>query len=352
MKKELYKLANKLKIQESYESADRWDLCEASGAGQEQNFEDIEKEKYRRQIRYSIHKEKKSLWRKRLTAAAACLAFLTVLVCNSHVQTTIAKSFGSIQTFLGIPNDLSPYTEIINTSVSDNGYLATLEEVIIAEDKIAVSYTLQRENGKPFPCSRSLTAALYVDGEEIYSGTGFVNFVDQEHKIQGNEMTYFVPGIDLLEEKTYKLKIADYSGGKWEFQFEASGAELASDTKRIKLEKVFALPDGSSLKLHDLTVNNFEQRINYDKESSKKYYELKVQIVDDQGMEISFYEEWVGKTKSYLINDNLTDSFLTEPNTETATVRIMAAECDETYMQISEWEEVGEFTLDLLNVVE
>ena len=136
------------------------------------------------------------------------------------------------------------------------------------------------------------------------------------------------------------------------FQFVASGAELSSDTKRINLEKVFALPDGSSLKLHDLTVNNFEQRINYDKESSKKYYELKVQIVDDQGMEISFYEEWVGKTKSYLINDNLTDSFLTEPNTETATVRIMAAECDETYMQISEWEEVGEFTLDLLNVVE
>lgn len=338
MKQEYYKLANRL------------NLWEESGYDYEGRLDEASQQKYRDSALASIRRERKARRKKRFTAAAACLVLLSALAFNSEVQATVANSLGSIRAFLGIQSDFSKYTKTINTSVSNNGYLATLKEVVVADEKVAVSYTLQRENGRPFPCTRTLATALYVDGQEIYAGTGFTEPLDKEKKIQGTEMTFNVLNLDLSKERDYQLKVSDYSGGKWEFSFKADGAELHADTKRIEIGQKFSFPDGSQLTLFDLTSNAFEQRVNYYKSYSTKYYDVKLNITDDQGRNIYFDDLWYGKSDSYLSNDGLNGSGYLSKSAKTATAEVLAVEFDESEGKIGDWIKIGEFTLDLSNL--
>lgn len=335
MKQEYYKLANQL------------DVWEESGYDYEGRLDEASQQKYQNSALASIRREQKSRRKKRFATAAACLVLLSALAFNSEVQATVANSLGSIRTLLGIQNDFSKYTETIETSVSDNGFLATLKEVVVAEEKVAVSYTLRREDGRPFSCTRSLSTALYVDGREIYSATGSARFLDKEQKIQGAEITYNVLNLDLSKERDYQLKISDYSGGKWEFSFKADSSELSADTKRIEIGQKFNFPDGSQLTLYDLTSNAFEQRVNYYKSYSDKYYEVALNITDDQGRNIYFYEMWYGKSDSYLNNDNLNGNGYLAKDAKTAAIEVLAVEYGESEGRLGDWIKIGEFTLDL-----
>ena len=341
MKPELYTLANGL---EPSDSAPYGYSSESP-----MHLDGTSKAKYQYRIQASIQRERKALRKKRLTAAAACFALITVFAFNSKVQATVTQSLGSIGAFLGIKNDSSKYTEIINTSVSNGGYKATLKEVVIAEEKVAVSYTLQRENGKPFPSYRSHYAALYVDGQEIYGGTGNSGFLDKEHTIQGSEFMYEMPGIDLTEEKTYELKIAAYSGGEWRFKFKASGAELAADTKHIELGDTFTLPNGASFTLQNLSLNAFEQKADYYLESPSDCL-IRLSITDDQGRKAYFDQAHFGAHTDYLKNDNLTGDGSIAADAKAITIEVQYAKYNETEGQLSDWAAVGQLTLDLLNL--
>lgn len=358
MKKEWYKFANQLDL--------------SNEVVKKEELDEMAKKRYERNVLAAIRKEQttqnntnRSTGKKRkgAIAAAACLVLLggTLAIFHEEVHAAISHISYSISAALGLENDLAQYTEVVNTSVSDKGYVVTLQEAIAAPEKLVISYTAQREDGQPLTDYLSLDAALYVNGSRIYGGAGGqAGFLDDEKKILGCETSYDIPDIDLSGENTYELRFTasldSYAGedigGHWDFKFKADGMELFSNTKHMSLGNEFTLPNGGSIILDTFSDNELEQRITFHTSGTFGRYDVMLTATDEQGRIAEFYISRFGDGKGYMLNSQYIENGRILGDAKTVTVTASAVELPENDGKIpDDYVQLGEpFIWDMTNL--
>lgn len=326
MNREGYQLANEIQTELF---TDRDCLMEA--------LDDLELRRYQKTVLEKIQKERKRermrLGRRSAVACAAVVLIMGATMFGGEVHAAIRQISWSLSNALGLSADLEAYRDVVNTSVTDHGYVLTLQEAVVSEEKLAVNYTIQREDGAAFEEILVPSGSVYVNGKPMLNGAGgSAGYLDQEQKIVGAEISYELPGMDLSSENEFRL-VVDSLGyenglrGRWEFAFEADGAELIADTKRISLQKEFTLPDGVTVTLEELTLNDLEQRIPY-RTSKRTDYILQVIAEDSKGHKVEFDTTYYDgqKGSGYMQNQEVIEDGRIDTAAESVTLTLQAVE--------------------------
>ncbi len=305
MDREAYKLANSIKAGPDAEDH----LTEEA-----QTADLAAIERYKDAVLLEIRREKrakKNAYRKTLAAACLVLVLTGTVLFGDEVYAGVRRIGLSIGSALGMSFDLADYSEVINTSVTDKGYVITMQEALVTEEKLLVSYTLERKDGRVLEDKLFPFGNLYINGEIIPAAMASdVWFLDEEHKKAGGYLEFYLfkkgDGISIEEKNAYEIEI-DHLGmegavkGNWTFLFQADGKDLTADTKRTPIDMEFVLPDGTAVTLTEFTSNSFEQRIYYNI-SAPTLYSLEVRAVDAQGNETGFATRTQDREGGYMMN--------------------------------------------------
>ena len=201
MKREAYRLANEFQTDFS---ADQDRLMDSP--------DDMEMKRYEANALREIRKEKRAAKGSigKITAAACIAAALLAgtVMFRQEVHASIRQITWSISSALGLSEDLAAYRDVLNSSVSDKGYVVTLQEAVVSEEKLTVNYTIQREDGQPIEDYLTPDEQLFVNGKQVMGGAGGSSgFLDEEQTIIGAEMSYQIPGVDMSQENEFCIKI-------------------------------------------------------------------------------------------------------------------------------------------------
>ncbi|MCI9008351.1 MAG: DUF4179 domain-containing protein [Lachnospiraceae bacterium] len=341
MKREAYRLANEFQTDFS---ADQDQLMDSP--------DDMEMKRYEANALREIRKEKRAAKGSigKITAAACIAAALLAgtVMFRQEVHASIRQITWSISSALGLSEDLAAYRDVLNSSVSDKGYVVTLQEAVVSEEKLTVNYTIQREDGQPIEDYLTPDEQLFVNGKQVMGGAGGSSgFLDEEQTIIGAEMSYQIPGVDMSQEnefciKIHKLGFQNGIKGKWDFAFTADGAALMADTKRISMEKSFTLPDGVTVTLKELTMNELEQRISFTQSGSTRYM-AEVLAVDDTGRQVKFGLRSADEKSGYLSNEEyMEDGRIADTAAKVVMTLYVTALPEEDGQIIDEPKQVGE----------
>ena len=142
MNREAYRLANEIGKE-----------LEADGDCLRECLSDVEMKRYESMISEEIKKEKRAGRRSFRRIAAAACAVLVLAACTAafgeEVNAAVRQIGWSISEALGLSGNLADYREVVNTSVSDQGYVITLREAVVSNEELVITYTLQREDKEP-----------------------------------------------------------------------------------------------------------------------------------------------------------------------------------------------------------
>ena len=193
MNREAYRLANEIRTD-----------FQADGDWLMERPEDLDMKTYEANALQEIRKEKRKARRtfgKMTVAACAAVTLLTgTVVFRQEVHAAIEQITWSLENALGLSGDLADYRDVIHTSVADKGYVVTLQEAVVSEEKLTVNYTVQREDGQPMEKYLTPMEILYVNGKQPGGGAGGnSSFLDETQTVLGVEMSYDIPGVDLWQ---------------------------------------------------------------------------------------------------------------------------------------------------------
>ncbi len=327
MKKEGYRLANSIVTDtEQYEAG---------------SLKKSEKEQYKKYILSEIRKEQK-IQRKAprwvaIAAGAAAVLLLTGTLFHNEVYAAIEHIRWNIGTALGLENDLTRYSDIVDTAVSDDGYIITLQEAVATEEKLVINYTVQRADGGEMDIMLNPEESLFINGNLVRGGvTGGAGYLDDTRTVLGFARSYFLEGKDLSGENSFELRIHKLTGGenetlargKWNFAFTADGAELIADTKRLSIGTAYTLPNGVTVTLDEFTTNDLEQRVTYHaSDAAALDYDLKLVAEDEQGRITQFYVKTFGgkECTGYMQNAEVLDQGRIAGDAGKVTVTLYAA---------------------------
>ena len=344
MKQEWYKLAN------SIDSS-----AEAANEKQMQLNPSITRN-YKQEVLGAIRQKRRIKNKRRMVAVAACLAVMTATtaVFQNEVQAAIEQIRYSLSAALG--KDMSSYSEVVHTSVSNAGYTITLEEVVAAEEELIVSYMIQSENGDKTVPENTITGKLSVNGKQAALSAGSSGgYLDRERKQYGCQVSYQIPDVDFSGKNKFELEFTDHEQvlkGNWKIQFEASGSELFLKTKEMEVGVSYTLPDKNRLILDALSFNDLAQRVTFHttKKGLKQDIELRAQ--DDQGTTIRFSMTEMGNGKgvfenSFVIEDGAPVRNWVAKDAKTLTLTVYISGQFHTEGE-DVWQQVGDaLTLDL-----
>lgn len=287
MKKEAYILANEIK-------------AVPDGTMETVGLTDMERVRYKSVILKNIRnkenpggkKTMRIMSRRIMAAACAAALFLSVLFFRGNVYAAIEHIRWNIGNALGLSGDLADYREIVDSSVTDNGYIVTLQEAVATEEKIVINYTIQRADGQPMERIPSSDDTLYINGKRCDGASGGGGFLDEAQTTAGVAVSYHIFGADMSGQNAYRLKIRSLDmenevRGKWDFEFTADGTDLIADTKRIPIQKEFVTEDGVDVTLEELALNELEQRISY-RTAKDTDYIFKLVAEDSAGRQVQF----------------------------------------------------------------
>lgn len=362
MKKEWYDFANRLSLPDK-------DIDEAMNESMNESMNNIQldaltQKQYEHSVLAAIRKEQQETRSSKSpvhtihrgsAVAAACLILLGIpsLVFHEEVHAAITRISYSLRDALGLEGDISQYTELVNTPISDKGYVVTLQEAVAAPQKLVISYTVQREDGQPLPDTFNLDGNLYVNGSPIHgSASGSAGFLDEDNKILGVELSYDVADIDLAAENTYEINFTAFDtataeddiGGQWNFKFKADGTELFADTRSMNPGNAFVMPDGEVITLDTFTDNPLEQQITYTiSNAGGNYFLLKLTATDEQGRTAVFSVSRSSGTEGCLTNEKLIENGRIPADAKTVTVTLYAQTLpEESGKEPDDYTQIGE----------
>ena len=342
MNREAYRLANEIRTE-----------LEAEGDCLVESLGDMDMRKYETAVLGEIRKEKRAKrrnFRSMAVAACAAVAVLTgAAVFGEEVHAAIKQIGWSISSALGLSTDLADYREVVNTSVSDNGYVITLHEAVVSQEKLTVSYTLEREDGAPMEeILVPSESAFYINGKAVSAGSGgSAGFLDEEQTVVGIMADYRLAGMDLNGEHEFRLSFdsigwEDGQKGSWEFAFTADGSELMADTRWIDLDKEFQLPDGTDFKLEKFSSNDLEQRMDFSWSGGTRFI-LMIKAESQAGAQVEFGMRSADEKGGYLQNEEIIDDGRMEEGSGEWTMTLYAVELPETDGRIpDDYVQVGE----------
>lgn len=271
-----------------------------------------------------LSKELKRPRRKKYASIAACVVICMALLAagpfREQVKAAMNSTIDSLNEWLAMDitdRDVSPYTNVINTSVKDDKIDVKVEAVVVDDRELLIS-TIQdfskrkdikkhmkqldgdverlgvwglefdsfdeirkelKERPEEDPIYNEipfLGTIVTLDGEQI-KGTQIIKPKDYEKGKMRVIYRYDIDrkeAFDLSKELEMKIEFQDVnriSDGKWEFAFKADGRELAANTMTVDLDQKVALPDGSEIRLTSYKKNELGTYIYYEGKTPKNY---------------------------------------------------------------------------------
>lgn len=225
---------------------------------------------------------------------AACVALILImgfgLVFHEQVSAAVSKVASMIAEILQISNDLTPYTDIINTTQEKNGISITLNEVILTENSLLVSVNL---NDKEEYSGVGISAGenIKINGSEYGCDSSSVY---QKQSLEENDNQYVVEwiyddGVPLEKKANIEVEIVvhkhieDIEGETFTFAFSASKEELQKDTIHLKLDRRIRLEEKEAV-IREFSINSITSSLKLECNKlsleKKQYY---VEITDMQG---------------------------------------------------------------------
>lgn len=259
-----------------------------------EEFSELEKEKLFKNIKKEVQKSKKKSWKKQIAVAACMVVVLSGIFFNNSVMAAVEGVFLKLSYELKGTKNLEDYTEVVNRALSDNGYTITLGEVILDNDRLLVSSTIQSEEDITEGCLTEC-ADVYVNGETVSEGAGGSSWVIDDHTI-GSVMSYDLSSeVDTSDTlaitlKYYEMITGDETSDKVDikFEFKANGSKLALGTKNIPINQEVLLPDGTAMTFEELAINDLGTHI-YFTTTDQLNYDMELKGIDNNGQKFSFY---------------------------------------------------------------
>lgn len=269
-----------------------------------------------------LSKELKRPRRKKYASIAACVVICMALLAagpfREQVKAAMNSTIDSLNEWLAMDitdRDVSPYTNVINTSVKDDKIDVKVEAVVVDDRELLIS-TIQdfskrkdikkhmkqldgdverlgvwglefdsfdeirkelKERPEEDPIYNEipfLGTIVTLDGEQI-KGTQIIKPKDYEKGKMRVIYRYDIDrkeAFDLSKELEMKIEFQDVnriSDGKWEFAFKADGRELAANTMTVDLDQRVAMPDGSEIRLTSYKQNELGTYIYYEGKTPK-----------------------------------------------------------------------------------
>lgn len=270
-------------------------------------------------------KEEKKEWTPRFwcRVAAACVIVTlgSVIFSNPHVQAAIKSLTLSIGETLGFSKEIESYTEVLDTSRTDNGIAVTLKEVVLDDGVLLAKIHAERAGSEKANSvqqkeeadsnENSLSTAEFridyqnstINGQKIdeYGSGSYLPYSINELMTEGiDENVYdgvlesrFQNSVDLGESPEVHLVIVAYNGGELlegdpiatvEFDFSIPHAELMKQTVHKKLENVSIETEEGTVKLLNFSMNKLQSRILAEiPDELYEKYELELHGVDSKG---------------------------------------------------------------------
>ena len=176
---------------------------------------------------------------------------------------------------------------------------------------------------------------------------GSAEFLDEEQRIVGVVLEFFVEDSDLSGENDFQINferigITDTVKGNWNFAFKADGEELIADTIRTAIGKTFVLPNGGEITLDEFTSNELEQRISYSLSDASGYIFM-VEAEDSNGNKVEFGVRMQDKDSGHMQNEEILYDGRLDEEAGKVTMTLYAAEMPKESGQMShDYVQVGE----------
>lgn len=340
MKNDIYTMLNDANINlEQYEKED---------------FNHIERKNLKAKFRKSIN-SKKSYKRNIAVAAAVALVLIVGIIgSNADVYATrvsniIGRDIGSL---LGIQKNLDEYKTVVNKDITDKGITVKLNEVILDENQLTVSYNISSNEKLEGGRSWMPFFTVYVNGKKASNGADGSDKIVDDYTTEG-VMTYHLDKVDLSGDLNIKILCKSMilddkeKKGTWSFEFKTNGDQLKIDTREMALNNKFTLENGKEYTLSKYTDNALGQKIYASTSTAnlitKSAYDIELRGYDDLGNKVSFYMNYDIK------NEALFEAGQINEGARTLTLTPYAAKYPEKSGRMDgEYKKVGDkFTIDL-----
>lgn len=225
---------------------------------------------------------------------AACLAIIVMLgLClafHDQVSAAVSRFTTMIAEILQVTDDMTSYTDIINTTQEKNGISVTLNEVVLSENALYASVKLDDVDGDNNH-GISVGGNIKIDGKEYECNSSRVY---QKKNLEENDKQYVVEwiyddGVPLKKKANIEIgivvhkQIDDIEGEMFTFSFSTSKDELQKNTTHLKLNQKISLGKNEAV-LREFSINSVASclKLESDKLSPEKeqYY---VEITDMHG---------------------------------------------------------------------
>lgn len=294
----------------------------------------------------SNRKQKYTHWK----AAAACAAMLC-LAATFFGQTAYAKGlYYDITHFLGLGENLSPYSTVVEARREDQGVTVTLKEVIVDDDTMTVASVYQFDQelmGEYQEYCPSESLSIYINGRRVGTGASGASVAI------GTNMYESVISYDVGELPQGSLDVElVYEGfqfperelrGEWRFAFSAKWEDLAAETLHIPLNASFTLDNGCQIQIVEYKNNVMGPRIDFSYSSGKaSEYDLLLKGTDDLGNPVSFYCSRIWENTGRFLLENIENGNLSA-QASSLTLTLFVREMPKTSGRITgEYTAVGE----------
>lgn len=296
-------------------------------------------------LSHSRRRKHKNQAVKYAAAAAVCLlaAGISFSPFSSLVYAQMKVVTYSLSQLLGIQTDLSPYSTAVGQSISKDGYTITLNDVILDQGNLLVSYTTTSPTAIKTPeeeLNLSTDVSVFINGKWAeFGASGSSEKVDDYNEINFREI--HLDHIDTSGQLDTELYFSLNQQRAGSISFTASGKELSADTKTVAVNQKITLPDKTEITLEKYTSNQVGQRI-YFSAASLPDYDIMLKGFDNLGNPVEFgmrsFYDGIGQMSV----ETIENGYIPEA-AQSLTLQVYAAEMPEESGQMNqEYEAVGE----------
>jgi hypothetical protein len=242
---------------------------------------------------------------KKISLVVVATALVIVCMTTETTQLAFAYVYQSIANIMEKNDKVNEYTTVIGKSVTDNGITVTLNDAIVSERKLILSFNYSDMNLLEDKEVEHTTFGIggikvYMDGNEMSIVGQEAWGQDLDEHTYNNIAEFYVGSIAPEEEHEFEIAITQISetsketSGNWTFNFAASGEAMAKDTKVIMLDNVLNNKDYSII-FEKFVSNSYEKSLYVSYSDGAGYAdrggEFDLIGYDDLGNEVRLYAQ-------------------------------------------------------------
>ena len=294
-------------------------------------------------------REKKKGWTpsfwSRLAAACVILALISTVLSNPKVQAAIRNLALSIGETLGFQKGIESYTEILDTSKTDQGITTTLKEVILDDGMLLFEVHAEfddsgkKQQGKSEKVQSFNNMGITLDREkttingqtlDIYENADYAPYstedllnidTDNYEKEYDSVMEYrFHEPTDLGKNPEVHLVLKTYESEDWTmkataeftFDFTISREEILKQTIHKELENISVPTEEGAVTLKDFSLNKITSSISAElPDKLIEYYDVEFRGKDSKGNKVRYEltHEVTDNTKNNIRNWSFETNF-------------------------------------------